>query len=228
MIMQGDYVRRASAEFVGAFTFTFAGVGALAFAGSLTDIALAHGLAIAVMASAMGHICGAHFNPAITFGFWITRRISTPLALVYWVSQLAAGTLAALLLKWILPGDRISQWNLGAPKLSADIGAGEGLVVEAVLTFFLAWVIFATAVDPDGSFNKIAGLGIGLTMTVGVLVGFSLTGGILNPSRAFGPMLVQNSWGDFWIWFVGPLAGAAIAALLYELLYLRPAEPEAT
>jgi aquaporin TIP len=176
MMMQGDYVRRASAEFMGAFTLVFIGVGALAFAGSLTDIALAYGLAVAVMASAVGHICGAHFNPAITFGFWITRRMSTTLALVYWVSQLAAATLAALLLKWILPADRLEQSNLGAPRLSTDIGAGEGLVVEAVLTFFLAWVIFATAVDPNGSWNKIAGLAIGLTISMGVLMGFFLTG----------------------------------------------------
>ncbi len=228
MMMQGDYVRRAAAEFVGAFTLTFVGAGTLAFAGSLTDIALAYGLAMAVMASAVGHICGAHFNPAITFGFWITRRMSTLLALVYWVAQFAAAILAALLLKWILPATAIDQRNLGVPQLNAEIGAGEGLVLEAVLTFFLAWVIFATAVDPDGSFNKIAGLAIGFTLSLGVFAGFALTGGILNPSRALGPMLVKNSWDDFWIWIVGPGAGAAIAALLYELLYLRPVETSAT
>jgi len=224
MMMQGDYVRRASAEFVGAFALTFIGAGSIAFASTLTDIALAHGLVIAVMVSAVGHISGGHFNPAVTFGFWVTRRISTMLALIYWVSQLAAATLAALLLKWILTTEVVNARNLGAPALGQGISAGQGLVVEAVLTFFLVWVIFATMADPNGSFGKIAGLAIGLTISLDVLMGFALTGGVMNPSRAFGPQLVGNHWSHFWVWYVGPLAGGAIAALLYELLYLKPVE----
>ena len=223
-MMQGDYVRRASAEFVGAFALTFIGAGSIAFASTLTDIALAHGLVIAVMVSAVGHISGGHFNPAVTFGFWVTRRISTMLALIYWVSQLAAATLAALLLKWILTTEVVNARNLGAPALGQGISAGQGLVVEAVLTFFLVWVIFATMADPNGSFGKIAGLAIGLTISLDVLMGFALTGGVMNPSRAFGPQLVGNHWSHFWVWYVGPLAGGAIAALLYELLYLKPVE----
>jgi len=223
-MMQGDYVRRASAEFVGAFALTFIGAGSIAFASTLTDIALAHGLVIAVMVSAVGHISGGHFNPAVTFGFWVTRRISTMLALIYWVSQLAAATLAALLLKWILTTEVVNARNLGAPALGQGISAGQGLVVEAVLTFFLVWVIFATMADPNGSFGKIAGLAIGLTISLDVLMGFALTGGVMNPSRAFGRQLVGNHWSHFWVWYVGPLAGGAIAALLYELLYLKPVE----
>src|SRR5438093_5033536 len=228
MMMQGDYARRASAEFVGAFALTFVGAGSIAFAQSLTDIALAHGLVIAVMVSAVGHISGGHFNPAVTFGFWVTRPISTMLALIYWVTQLAAATLAALLLKWILTTDVVNARNLGAPSLGTGISAGQGLVVEAVITFFLVWVIFASMADPNGSFGKVAGLAIGLTIAIGVYAGVGLSGGVMNPSRAFGPQLVGNHWSHFWVWYVGPLAGGAIAALLYEPLYLKPVETTST
>jgi aquaporin TIP len=225
MMMQGDYIRRGAAEFVGAFALVFVGGGMVAFASTLTDVALANGLAIGVMVSAVGHISGGHFNPAITFGFWVTRRISSLLAGAYWIAQLSGATLAALLLKWVLPGVSISQRHLGAPAVSTSIGSGEALVVEAVLTFFLVWVVFASAADPRGSFKQIAGLAIGFTITLDVYLGFALTGGMMNPARAFGPQLVTNQWSDFWVWYVGPLAGGAIAALLYELLYLRPESP---
>ena len=93
------------------------------------------------------------------------------------------------------------------------------------MTFLLVWVIFATAVDPGGAFKSIAGLAIGLTITLGVLAAGPLTGAALNPARALGPELVQNVWDNFWIYIVGPGIGAAVAALLYDWLYLRPAAP---
>ena len=102
----------------------------------------------------------------------------------------------------------------------------DAATVEAVLTFFLVWVVFATAVDPRGSFKQIAGLAIGLTITFDALLGVGLTGGAMNPARAFGPQLVDNHWGHFWVWYVGPIAGGAIAALVYEALYLGPPKPE--
>ena len=105
--MTEDWGRRGVAEFVGAFTLTFAGVGAIALGADLTGVALAHGLAIAVMVSAVGHISGGHFNPAVTFGFWITRRIKTAGAVVYWLAQLSGAVAAALLAKWLFPGDAL-------------------------------------------------------------------------------------------------------------------------
>jgi aquaporin Z len=178
------------------------------------------------MASALGHISGAHFNPAITFGFLITRRITVSLAGVYWACQLTGATAAALLLRWIYPQAVRDAAHLGAPGLS--ISPGRGLVVEIVLTFFLALVIFASAVDPRGSFKAIAGLGIGLTITLAVLIGGPLTGAALNPARAFGPQLAGHFWAHgAWIYYVGPVVGASLGALLYELLYLRPPRPAA-
>ena len=99
-------------------------------------------------------------------------------------------------------------------------------MIEAILTFFLVFVVFATAVDPRGAFKQIAGLAIGLTISLDILMGGVLTGAAMNPARAFGPQLVADHWTKAWVWYVGPLAGGVIAASLYELLYLRPAGPE--
>jgi aquaporin TIP len=223
----GDSLRRGVAEFVGSFALTFVGAGAIAVTGGgdLVAIALAHGLVIAVMASAVGHISGGHFNPAVTFGFLVARRIDPALALVYWLSQLAGAVLGALLLVVLLPDQLTDAVNLGVPVLGEDVGAGAGFVIEAILTFFLVWVIFATAADPRGSFTSIAGLAIGLTITLDILIGGPLTGAAMNPGRAFGPQLVGNEWGDGWVWYLGPLLGGGLGALAYEYLYLRPARP---
>ncbi len=228
--MQGDYARRAAAEFVGTFALIFVGAGSILTAGAVRDptlvgVALAHGLTIAVMVSAVGHISGGHFNPAVTVGFLVTRRMDPVLALVYWVTQLAAAAAGALLLWWIFPGNVVDAGKLGAPVLNSAIGSWEGLVLEGILTFLLVWVIFATAADPRGTFKSIAGLAIGLTISLDILIGGPMTGAAMNPARAFGPELVHNIWSDAWIWYAGPLVGGAVAALAYEWLYLRPVRP---
>src|SRR5688572_10366829 len=138
-MMAADYARRGVAEFVGTFALVFVGAGAIIY-GDIVGIALASGLVIAVMASAVIHISGAHFNPAITFAVLLARRISVPLAVGYWIVQLGAATLAALLLKWLMPADSLP--NVGAPSVNTAIGSGEAVVIEAVLTFFLVWTVF--------------------------------------------------------------------------------------
>jgi MIP family channel proteins len=231
--VRGDYTRRGIAEFVGAFALTFVGVGAtLTGAGGLVGVALAHGLVIAVMCSAVGHISGGHFNPAVTLGFLITRRMAPALAITYWFFQFVGAICAAALLWWIFPAQSIAGAKLGAPAVAHPfIGSGAGMVLEAILTFFLVWVIFATAADERGTFKSIAGLAIGLTITLGVLAGGPVTGAALNPSRALGPELIGwiadagDVWRDAWIYYVGPFAGGAIAALAYQWLYLRPTRP---
>jgi len=231
-----DTARRSLAEFVGTFALVFVGVGTIIAIGpevvtagnrlgaGTLEVALAHGLVIAVMVSALGHISGGHFNPAITFGFLLTRRISLLLGLAYWAAQLVGGTLAALLLKWVFSPSVRNPSHLGAPAHNV-INLGPALVVEAVLTFFLVWVVFATTADARGTYTAIAGLAIGLVVVADNLMGYPISGAIINPARAFGPQLIGNYWHDFWIWYVGPLAGGAIAALLYDELYLRPLGP---
>jgi MIP family channel proteins len=224
-VLAGDYVRRGVAEFIGVFALVFIGVGSLIY-GDLVGIAFAHGLVIAVMVSSFAMISGGHFNPAVTLGFVVTRRIAIKLAVFYWIVQFSAAALAALLIKWVLPHAAYKGIHGGAPAIDPSITAGKGVAIEAVLTFFFLWVIFASAVDSRGTFKQIAGLAIGLTITLDILMGGGLTGAMMNPARAFGPQLVDGDWKNFWVWYIGPLAGGAIAALVYETLYLNPEQPE--
>jgi MIP family channel proteins len=232
MIGEQDLLRRSLAEFIGTFMLVFVSAGAIASAGltgdvspSLLVVAFAYGLVVAVMVSAVGHISGGHFNPAVTLAFFVTRRLAVPLTIAYLVVQLAAAAGAALLIRWVFPGDSAEGVGYGSPAIDPGIEVAEALVVEALLTFFLVWVVFATLADIRGTFKAVAGLAIGLTIVFDVLIGGPLTGAMMNPARAFGPQLVDGSWDDFWIWYAGPILGGAIAGLLYELVYLRPHEP---
>jgi aquaporin Z len=218
-----DPLRRGVAEFIGAFTLIFIGGGAGIVTGGhdLVAIGLANGLAIGIMVSNLGHISGGHFNPAITLAFLATRRITGMLAAVYIAAQLLGGIVGAALLRVFWGHDLF----LAAVPHAAPIGAGKGFLLEIILTFFLVWAVWATAVDPGGAFKAIAGLAIGLTITIDVYMGGPLTGAAMNPARAFGPELVGNFWGEGWIYWLGPIVGALIAAFVYDTLYLRPARP---
>jgi aquaporin Z len=218
--VEHDPVRRGIAELVGTFALVFVAMGSIAFIQSnlLVGVALANGLTIAVMASAVGHISGGHFNPAVTLGFLVTRRIGPALAALYWLAQIAGAVLGALALRALFPSE--ANLDTGVPVVNPAINDLQGVAIEALLTFFLVWVVFATAVDPGGAFKTISGLAIGLTVAIGVLATGPLTGAAMNPARALGPEIVFNSWDDFWVYLVGPPVGAAVAALAYEWLYL--------
>src|ERR1700676_4228653 len=217
------------AEFLGTFAVVFFSVGAicadrfLQTSGGigLLGIALASGLAMAIMVSALGHISGGHFNPAITIGFWVTKRIGTLEAFLYWAAQLLGGIAAAFLLKAIIPEEIWRAVALGTPELVRDFSRLSAMVLEAVTSFFLVLVVFATSVDERGAFRSIAGFGIGLTVTLGVLVIAPFTGAAMNPARALGPALASNHWTNWGVYWIGPLAGGFLAGLLYDALYLR-------
>src|SRR5204862_7273632 len=133
-------------------------------------------------------------------------------ALVDWSVQLLGATAGALLLRWFYSDSVRAMSNLGSPALGSGISVWQGVVIELILTFFLVWVIFATAADPGGAFKSIAGLAIGFTITLDILVGGPFTGAAMNPARAFGPQLLQNFWSDAWVYYAGPLAGGGLAA----------------
>jgi len=227
--MERSLVQRLLAEFVGAFALVFIGVGAVISTqagGALVTVALAHGLAIGTMVSAVGHISGGHFNPAITIGAWVTQRIRLPDAVSYIVVQLLGALAGAGLIRLAVPRRIWEVVALGVPVVASGpggrvISTGQAVLIEGVLTFFLVWVVFATAFDPEGSFGKIAGLAIGFAIAMGIMMGGPFTGAAMNPARSFGPALVAGNWADHWIYWLGPVAGGIIAALLYDSIFIR-------
>ena len=229
-----NLTQKLTAEFLGTFALVFFGEGAAcvdmqlrsnATGGiGLVAVALAHGLAIAIMVSAVGHISGGHFNPAVTIGFWVTKKLSTPDTLFYWLAQVAGAIAAAFLLRVIIPEETWRGVALGTPELMRDFPSWAGLALEAVTTFFLVFVVFATAVDERGAFRAIGGFGIGLVIALGIIVAGPYTGGALNPARAFGPALAAHHWMNQLIYWVGPLGGGFLAGLLYDSLFLKPTE----
>jgi aquaporin Z len=216
---------RLAAEVVGTFLFFVLGFNGIAVAAQIgpgaissLGIAFGFGLGLALAITAFGHISGGHFNPAITLGFVATRRIKISLAGIFWLSQFAGAVVAAAILRWLL---HMPAFLGAVPKLAPHFQAGRGMVVELILTFFLVGTVFATAVDPRGAFKAVAGLTIGLMITIDVFMGGPLTGAAMNPARAFGPELVSGHWPNAWIYYVGPALGGLIAAVAYDYLFLR-------
>lgn len=210
-------MRALAAEFIGTFALVVAGCGAIAVdaqTGQLghVGVALAFGLVIAVMIYALGHISGAHFNPAVSVGFAVGRYFPWPRVGTYVAAQIAGASVGALFLRA----------TLGA---GADLGvlhpAGsdvQSLAWEVVLTFFLVLVITAVATDTR-AVGEAAALAIGGTVALGALVGGPISGASMNPARSIGPALVSGDLGSIWVYVVGPVAGAFGAAVVYR--YLR-------
>lgn len=215
------------AEAVGALALIFLGAGSIIAdqltGGSIgvTGIAFAHGLAIATMVAAAGHVSGGHFNPAVTLGFAATGRLPAGTAAAYILAQLVGASIGALLLTATFPEAARQAVGLGTPGLAQGVAAGTGIVVEAVLTFFLVFVIFGVAVDARAQ-RPVAPLAIGLAITMDILAGGALTGAAMNPARAFGPALFSGVWNNHAVYWVGPAIGGVLAAWLYTYLMDRP------
>lgn len=207
------------AEFIGTFALIFIGAGAGAIgAGGLVGVALAHGFVIVGFAYAYGHLSGTHINPAVTIGLLIGGQIEATRAAAYIVVQLAGGIAAAFCLSAVLGG---TDSGLGATALAENVSVGQGLLLEAILTFFLVNTIYNAAVS--GKAGNLAGLAIGLTLVFCILMGGPLTGASLNPARTLGPALITGDLSNLWLYFVGPIAGAVAAGLLYKAV-LKPSD----
>lgn len=216
--------KQGVAELVGTGALCFIGILALTAGGpelfangtkNLVAVALAHGLTIAVMVSATMHISGGQLNPAVTFGLWITRKIGTVQAAINCVAQIAGAAGGALLAKIAIGG----AITAGIPALSANVSTTQGIVTEAVLTFFLVFVVFGTAVDPRFG-GKLGGLAIGCTVALDILAGGPITGGAMNTARWLGPALAQGVFPNPVVYLVGPLVGAAAASILWTTVLL--------
>jgi aquaporin Z len=217
-------LRRSVAEALGTFGLVFFGAGAVianVFPGAnygLLGIALVHAIVLSVMVSATMNISGGHLNPAVTISLLVARRTDAQSAIAYIIAQLIGAVLAALALKMLLPSQVVRGALVGTPSIASTITVGRAVAIEALLTFFLVSAVFGTAVSPDAP--KIGGFGIGLVLFFDIMVGGPLTGAVMNPARAFGPSVVSGAWTGHIYYWIGPVLGGVIAAILWDKLLL--------
>jgi MIP family channel proteins len=204
------------AEAIGTFALVFAGCGAIMVDSKTSalghvGVAISFGLVIMVMIYAVGHISGAHFNPAVSFAFALARHFPWPRVALYWTAQLAGALAAALVLRESL-GDIA---HLGGTLPSGS--DGQAFLWEAVLTFFLMFVIMAVATDTR-AVGEAAAIAIGGTVGLDAMFGGPITGASMNPARSLGPAIAASDYSSIWVYLLAPLLGAAAAALTYQFL----------
>jgi MIP family channel proteins len=221
-------LRRSLAEAVGTFALVFIGCASISSRYfneanyGILGIALAQAIVMSVMVTATMAISGGHLNPAVTIGLLVARRTSGRTAAAYIVAQLVGAVFGALLLKYIWPVNLTRSVSLGTPTIAGNVLLTQAIGIEAVLTFFLVSAVFGTCVNPAAP--KVGGFGVGLVLLFDMIVGGNLTGAAMNPARAFGPALVSGQWVGHAVYWVGPLLGAIIAALLWEHVLLKGSE----
>jgi aquaporin Z len=214
--------RAGLAELMGSFAVFFIGAGSIAADSythggvGLIGIALANGLALAIMISALGSFSGGYFNPAVTIGLWVARKINASTAVLFIISQLLGGMFAGYALRMIFPPTIWMPVHLGAPVLALGVSPLTGLLLEAILTSFLLLAVLGAVAESRAP--NISGFVIGLTVTAGTLIGGPLTGAAMNPARAFGPALAAGFWEYQWVFWTGPILGAAVISWIYSRL----------
>lgn len=219
-------ISKVAAEAIGTFALVFLGCGSVMvaerFPGMLpaAAIPLIFGLTVAAMIYAVGHISGAHFNPAVTLGFAVARHFPLREIAAYWLAQILGAFLAVTLLWSLLPaGTTFGATIPHVPVLQA-------LSWEITLTFFLMFVIIAVATDTRAE-GTMAGTAIGAIVMVDAFVGGPVTGASMNPARSLAPAIFQGRMDVMWIYIIGPAIGAVLAALLYEKLRCEPEKKDA-
>lgn len=237
------------AEFIGTFALVFFITSVVVLfvtpgGGGGSDFAvvgLVHAFVLLMLVQSIGSVSGAHVNPAVTLALAAIRKIRINDAVVYILLQLSGGVAGALMTKFVL-SDKIADAaataggtspEVGTPSLNDTLigGTGAAAVIEGIGAFFLVWAIVSVAVNPRAA-RDWAGIVIGGTLGLIVMVGGPLTGGSFNPARWFGPALVSGHWTDFWVYIIGPAVGGVLAAVLYWYLFVeagvfRAAVPEA-
>jgi MIP family channel proteins len=215
------------AEFIGTFALVFFGsvsvtifipvLGLSSPAATFIGIALAHGAILMVMVYAIGSISGCHINPAITISSVALRKLEVDDGVAYLIAQVLGATLAGVVHMIILPGGALTKFGLPSP--SPVIGSSDGVavIVEAIITFFLMFSVYAAAYTdkvPPGA----SGLLVGMTLLADVLIAGPLTGGAANPARWLGPAVASGTYQSFWVYWVGPIIGALLGGFAYQYL----------
>ncbi len=222
-----EHTRALLAEACGTFWFFFIGAGAIltdsVISGTgLLPIAFAHGITLAIAISAFGALSGGHFNPAVTFGLAVAGRHPWPRVITYWVAQLVGGLVAGYALRIVFDSAiaAIDKTHLGTPALASTVTPVNGIVIEAILTLFLVWAVYGTAVSPLAP--RIAGFGIGLTVFTDILLGGPLTGAAMNPARWFATAVPAGFYDNWSVYWIGPLLGALVAGITIRYIFAPP------
>ncbi len=223
--------RRAAAEMLGTAFLVFFGCAAVimdAFPGAgyhVFGVAMVHAFVLALAVSMTMGISGGHLNPAVSIGMMVIKRITPRDTFVYVASQLVGALVAALLVRAIIPYNVGRLMALGTPVLNNQVSFGHGVALEAVFGFLLMSGVMGTIVASNAP--RIAGFGVGLTLIPIVMVGGPLTGAAANPARAFGPAIISGMVDAQAVWWIGPILGAVLAALVWQhvLLVDKPEEP---
>lgn len=211
--------RAVFAEFVGMALFLFMGVGSTSLfppnlQGNDVRIALAFGIAIATFVHITAHISGGHLNPAVTLAFFSMHRITFLRTFMYILAQMVGAVVGTGLLRAATPSSVNAA--LGPTVVNVAISSGQGVLVEAVLTFQLVLTIFATVDSKRASPGGSGPLAIGLSVFLGHLAGINYTGASMNPARTFGSAVVGGEWADQWVYWIGPIGGGILAAVIYD------------
>ena len=215
--MESSLSKRSLAEGIGTFGLVFATAGANVVnelsEGRITHlgVGIVSGLIITAMIYAVGHISGAHFNPAVTVGFAVGRHFPMKEIPVYWAAQLLGGSVGALSLLGLLGKVGIMGGTMPRGSTLESFG------FEIPLTFILMFVIMAVATDSRAQGGQ-AALAVGVTVGLNSIFGGPISGASMNPARSFGPALAAWNWGDHWIYWTAPFVGAGLAAVAYNLL----------
>src|SRR5688572_24532613 len=215
--MTYNLLRAMMAEAIGTFALVLAGTGAIV-SNSVSNGALGHvgiaitfGLVIMAMIYATGHISGAHFNPAVTLAFAVTRHLPWPLATGYWVAQFVGGIVASLFLRALF--DDVAHLGATLPRGSD----GQSFALEIALTFFLMFVIISVATDVR-AVGQAAAIAIGGTVGLEAMFAGPISGASMNPARSLAPALVSWTWESQWLYVLGPALGAVLGALAYQFI----------
>ncbi|HEY4320146.1 MAG TPA: aquaporin [Gemmatimonadales bacterium] len=221
--------RRATAEMLGTAFLVFFGCSAVImdyFAGyHLFGIAIIHAIILSLAVSMTMGISGGHCNPAVTIGLMTVKRIPPVEAFVYVASQLIGALLASLLVHYAMPDNVGRVVAYGAPTLASNVTFMNAVVLEAIITFLLMSGVMGTIVAWKAP--RLAGFGVGLTLIPSIMIAGSLTGAAANPARAFGPAAISGIMTAQAVWWIGPIVGAVLAALLWEHVLLKKDLPPA-
>ena len=222
-----DNYKKYLAELLGTFALVFVGSGCvcadyyLVKSGSqgfgLLGIAIAFGFVVVAVAYSLGYISGAHINPAVTISMVATGRIKAGIGVMYIASQVAGATFAGYLLKILFP-EALASVFLGTCVLGSSVTVTQAIIMEAVITFLLVFVVYATVVDKRST-PALAGLAIGFVVLFGVMVGGAISGGSMNPARVFGPAIASGHFANHYVWWIGPIVGGITAGFTYDLFF---------